>query len=505
MHRRVKGRRSSLYLVREPAAPAAPATPSPEQLTLLADMLAERLRGAAAPPARRTKLLDLAKGWLARQQLVCPDNERRHIEHLRAVHSMTEGELLPSVAEGHLRSLLKTEGGRLSPQSVNKVQATWRRIVRDAQFNGEWGPKNPFALVRRQREPKRTYTTLTAQQLANVIAVTAPLSRQRLFRVSGILGGRKGEWFAVTKGDLDKDRLTITIRRSHERNTTKTGKPRTIPIPEMLVDDFLGQLRDSPSELLFPAKDGRRMRRDAKLSRALRVALVDAGIVDGWVLKCRRKNCGFSRPAEDDRPRRCPKCEFRLWPVGVPKPLRYYDLRHTANTLMLEAGVEPWVRKMVMGHGGDLNDSRYSHASTEFVRRELEKVRLPPPDGFPPPDSDDEGFESGRPGSNRRPRAWEARGRGFRSQDRQKRGSGSGVSLRDTLLRVSDVAALLRCSTAFVYRLVAKESLQPIRIGTAYRFSRDAVEKFIRKGGSNVRPELPNQKPGRGRPSRRKK
>lgn len=52
-------------------------------------------------------------------------------------------------------------------------------------------------------------------------------------------------------------------------------------------------LKRSPSELVFPNQKGEMMRPDVALEGVLRRALGRAGIVQGYVHVCRKKDCGY--------------------------------------------------------------------------------------------------------------------------------------------------------------------------------------------------------------------
>lgn len=58
-----------------------------------------------------------------------------------------------------------------------------------------------------------------------------------------------------------------------------------------------------------------------------------------------------------------------------------------------------------------------------------------------------------------------------------------------SLLDVEEVAALLRCSTRHVYRLVDSGKMpKPVKLGSLVRWSRAAIEDWINGGCEPVRP-----------------
>ncbi|HZZ84892.1 MAG TPA: tyrosine-type recombinase/integrase [Anaeromyxobacteraceae bacterium] len=107
----------------------------------------------------------------------------------------------------------------------------------------------------------------------------------------------------------------------------------------------------------------------------LRRALGRAGIVDGYRLTCRRKGCGFKENRSAPTEERCPKCNMRLWVSTIPRPLRFYDLRHTHATLLRRAGVDLGAVQKNLGHSTpDITAGTYDHSDAEDFRQEIERA-----------------------------------------------------------------------------------------------------------------------------------
>lgn len=320
----------------------------------------------------------LAQRWLAveRHRLVEPENERRHIEHLRALWALTEGELGPRAVKAALTALL-APAGPLGPATVNKVRATGRRIIRDAQENEEWRGLNPFDVVRRARQSRPSFRSLSLKEAR---AVLPHLREDRRLEalVTLYLGLRTGELLALRWEDVDLQAGILVVRRSHGRSATKTGKVRTVPLPSPLRAQLEALLTQSvPGRpLVFPGTDGRRQRADSKKSAMLQEALRKAGLVEGWDYSCRRKGCGHrEQRAARAAGLACPRCGMKLWEHGRAIRVRWYDLRHSCATLHREAGADPLAIQLLLGHAPkSLTDSTYTHLSMEYLRRELSKL-----------------------------------------------------------------------------------------------------------------------------------
>lgn len=328
---------------------------------------------------RRPRFGELAASWLKRisARRVCPDNERRHIGHMDPLAELKEGQLTKAAIEDLFAKLLKPKGP-LGPPTINKLRSTGSLIIRDAQANAQWTGHDPFRLVRPLKSKKVKRPTLTLDELVRTLRCLEAY-RARLVRFMVLLGPRPGEALGLLKPDVDLRHEMLKIGRSHARDSTKTGKERELPIPRALLADVRAAMRESPCELVFPTVDGRRQRSDTKLTRMLKAGMIRAGIVTGCRYICRRRGCRYKdeRREQAARPQKCPKCGWTLWASPIPKQIRFYDLRHTASTLMRKAGVDPLVIQLALGHEPEsLTDSVYTHLDSEYVRRELNKLKL---------------------------------------------------------------------------------------------------------------------------------
>lgn len=282
------------------------------------------------PEAEETATFgDLAQRWLESIERVCLENEKRHIKHLNPLHSLREGEL--TVAE--IDTALRLTG--LGPTTVNKIRSTGKLIIAWAQANNRWRSPNPFALVRRRREIKRVWQTLSLPEVRRILEIAEGEWIPRV-AVSVLLGLRPGELAAFLIDDVDFEKGSFWIHRSHGRNQTKTGKERRSAIPRCAEKYLRAAAAKAVDGVMFPTQDGAKMTRDARLSEGFRRLLKRA---------------------------------------GIERMVRFYDLRHTSATLHREAGADPLVIRTTLGHANrNLTDDLYSHVSLEYQRAELSKL-----------------------------------------------------------------------------------------------------------------------------------
>jgi len=301
-----------------------------------------------------------------------PGNARGHVERLnREIGHLTAKSLQPCDIERAIASMTD-----IGPATKNKALSVGSRVAAFAQKSKKWPAVNPFKLATRCKVPRPAYDTLSLEEARAVLRCVRP-DRRDLFTVALVMGDRKGELFGLRKEDVDLAQRLAWIRRSHGRDTTKTGRPRRVPIPAAAFEAIRRAIEMSPSELVFPREDGGRFRKDTKLSRILKVAMGDAGVVLGYEAKCRRKGCGHKELLALKETKACPRCGFVLWLVPRTRRIRFHDLRHTAVTLHREAGADPLCIRLLVGHANaSPTEEIYTHVSLAYQRRELDRLVL---------------------------------------------------------------------------------------------------------------------------------
>src|SRR2546430_7997412 len=110
----------------------------------------------------------------------------------------------------------------------------------------------------------------------------------------------------------------------------------------------------------------------------LRRALARAGLVERYEHSCRRcKSRGrpYIEKQQDADVRRCPTCTAKLWPKAIPRPMRFHDLRHTAATLMLRAGVDAHRVQRILRHASvTTTTGTYGHLALEDLRDAVTRI-----------------------------------------------------------------------------------------------------------------------------------
>jgi len=282
------------------------------------------------------------------------------------------------VTSGRVEQFIQAKTRELAPQTVNHLRGFLCRVFGAARRAGKVG-QNPILDVKRRRTPKRLPDFLSADEVPIVLRVVAERWRP-LFATAVYTGLRKGELLGLLKSDVNLAGRIITVRHSYARDTTKGGRAEAVPIASELVPYLECAIERSPSKLVFPKEDGSMMSDETPLEDVLRSALGRAGIVTGYMHRCRRKGCGHTEQAGDAELRRCPKCKMKLWPRPQVRGIRFHDLRHTTASLLMMAGANPAAVQRILRHSDPrITTEVYGHLAPDYLRREIDLLTFQKP------------------------------------------------------------------------------------------------------------------------------
>jgi integrase len=217
---------------------------------------------------------------------------------------------------------------RIDPAEVDAFMAGRRAEVKASTANRSltvlkhmltlavrWGhlSTNPAAGVKREREPKGRERYLTEGEASRLVAACTPWLRAVVV-VALHTGARQGELLGLTWDAVDLDRGLLEFRR------TKNGEARTVRLSEAAR----ATLRELPSRFkggaVFRNHGGEPIHRDG-LTWSFRRAVKRAGLA------------GF----------------------------RFHDLRHSAASFWVQAGVPLNTVREILGHRSLTMTLRYAH------------------------------------------------------------------------------------------------------------------------------------------------
>jgi integrase len=139
------------------------------------------------------------------------------------------------------------ETPRWRPNTVNRVLALLRKVLNDGVA---WGWVRSAPKVKLLAVPETSFDFLQrdeAERFLSHVAVAAP-NDAALYTTAIYTGQRMGELFGLTWPDVDLARGLITVRRSYDRDFTKSKKVRHVRINKQL-----GVVLKAPACSLWPA------------------------------------------------------------------------------------------------------------------------------------------------------------------------------------------------------------------------------------------------------------
>jgi integrase len=212
-----------------------------------------------------------------------------------------------------------------------KVHMTLAMALNEARRYGH-RVSNAISIVDRpDRSPSRA-VALSADEANRLVEAAKGDPLEALYVLAVTLGVRQGELFALRWGDINfqsrQIHITGNVTRQHDgsRVIDKPKTPasvRTLVMPQVCADALARTPRTN--ELVFPGPDGK--------------PWVASRFYKRW--QAMRKLAGL-------------------------RPIRFHDLRHTADTLALDGGASVLTVMKTMGHTSrSMTLDRYGHLSDD--------------------------------------------------------------------------------------------------------------------------------------------
>lgn len=289
-------------------------------------------------------------GWVTDvHQYVRPATHREYARHVAHYWTPELGSVeLTALTPAHVERAMARLEKRVSKMTVRHARATLRRALHDAQRQG-LVTRNVASLSRVPKVERREMHALTRDEASRLVEATTDDPYGPLFAVAVGTGLRLGELLGLRWSDIDLDARSLTVRRALSRaegggfafGDPKTARSRrTVMLPAVAVDGLRRQ---------------RVRQAEAKLAAGTawqdRDGLVFTDDVGRWI---HPNGVSHAWRATADR-------------LGFT--VRLHDLRHTAATLMLAAGVPLKVVSETLGHSSiAITADVYAHVTPDLRR-----------------------------------------------------------------------------------------------------------------------------------------
>lgn len=255
---------------------------------------------------------------------------------------------LQDITREHLDRFRSQQAGerKLAPKTVNHDLKCLKMLFKSARRDGfiTEDISEHVSLVKESRATDGR-SVFTMDQLRAVLAQADEEWRSMIF-LGMYTGQRLGDLANLRWSQVDLERQEIRL------TTAKTGKRLIIPMARPLADHLMkAPSSDDPAASLHPraAAVTERSGKTSTLSNQFTALLAAAGLRER---KAHRATHGNGRGVGRDR-----------------SGLSFHSLRHTANSLLKEAGIPDAVIQALIGHDDrDISD-HYTHIGREALSR----------------------------------------------------------------------------------------------------------------------------------------
>ncbi|MBV1770106.1 MAG: site-specific integrase [Candidatus Desulforudis sp.] len=307
----------------------------------------DRRKGILTEPTSKETVKDFLERWLrdSVKHSVRPHTYRSYENNVRNHIVPETGSIsLKKLTPAQIQQLYakKLESG-LSPRSVQDMHAILYRALKQA---AKWGfvPRNVCDAVDRPKVERQEMQVLDGEQVKQLLKAAAGDRLEALYVLAVTTGMRQGEILGLSWPNVDLDKGVIRVRQqlqwlpkvgfAFSEPKTKKGL-RTIPLTATAVT-ALKKHRARQNEGRLALGEAWRDEHDLVFTTTIGTPIDGTNLV--------------------------PQSFKPLLKKAKLPGIRFHDLRHTAATLLLQAGVHVKVVSEMLGHASiTLTLDTYSH------------------------------------------------------------------------------------------------------------------------------------------------
>jgi integrase len=248
------------------------------------------------------------------------------------------------IARAHITGFRNDLAQKVAPATANVDLKTIKRLFRAAKRDGyvDDDPTEFVDTVRRDNAPGRR--PLTISEIQAILSVADP-KWQSLIRFGLYTGQRLADIALLTWSSVDLERNEIRLV------TRKTGKRIILPMVGALRSLILSlPASDDPEAPLHPRafETVKRQLRTGTLSNQFAALLADAGLRVRVDHSSKGKGRGARRSQGE---------------------ISFHSLRHTAVSLLKDAGIPEAVVMEMVGHDSEQMSAHYTHVGREALEK----------------------------------------------------------------------------------------------------------------------------------------
>jgi integrase len=313
-----------------------------------ARLISEIQRGASVDPTRET-LAEFLERWLEHMRgQVSPRSHERYAELARKniiplLGALTLTQLQPvHISKAYSKALAdgRRDGqGGLSPRTVHHMHRVLRQAMQQA-VAWQLLLRNPADMVKPPRVERRQMATLNADATIECIEAARGTSMFIPILLGLLCGLRRGEITALRWRAINFETAQLAVVASTEQTDegvrekeTKSGKGRSVALSAMVVAEL----------------------RTHRAKQAEALLMLGVRLSDNHHVVCREDGAPL-------QPRSLSQAFRKFIRKHDLQRIRLHDLRHSAATHMLAAGVHPKIAQERLGHSSvAVTIDLYSH------------------------------------------------------------------------------------------------------------------------------------------------
>ena len=305
-------------------------------------------------PLASTTVADYVTQWLARKQGETSGVTYKLYEHTATEFRTWLGDKAAQSIHYVTSSLVATWRDKTAAKSTPRTANNKLKIIRNL-FQTAWRdgliPENPAAKVQTLKTVEGNRRPFTLDELKTLLDLASPEWRGMILAAL-YTGQRLKDIASLTWANVDLERDEFRFA------TSKTGRRQVIPIARPLrrhIETL--PAGDNPSDPLFPTafRIATVNRDTSALSQQFHDVLVAAGLAAPRPPKWKAQGKGRET-------------------ARVRSEVTFHSLRHTATSLLKNAGVSEAVARDIIGHESAAISRHYTHIDEGSKRKALAKL-----------------------------------------------------------------------------------------------------------------------------------